>query len=105
MYFRLYFKPDRRPHPKRIFDIVDVNVDPLPAETSPVQYLIQRFRKSGSLTLEYIYSRPSIDGTYRVITHREPKEYLTSDLEAIQECYIKLVPVIQQKPTDFGRQL
>ena len=100
MYFRLYFKPSRRPHPKRVFDIVDVELGPLPGEASPVKQLIQRFRNSGSMTLEYIYSRPSIDGTYRVITHREPKQYLASDLEAIQECYIKLVPIASRKPTD-----
>ena len=88
MYFRLYFKFEHRPHPKRIFDIVNVELEDMPPETSHVQFLIQRFRKSGKLTLEYIYSRPSVDGSYRVITHREPKDYFASELEAIQVCNI-----------------
>jgi hypothetical protein len=91
MYFRLYFKPDRRPHPKRIFDIVHVEFEDMPAETSPEKLLIQLFRNSGKLTLEFVYSRPSIDGSYRIITHRELKDYFASDLETIQECDIGFV--------------
>ena len=100
MYFRVYFKPEQRPHPKRIFDIVNIDFDDLPPDTSPVQHLVQLFRKSGTLTLEYIYSRSSIDGSYRIITHREPKEYSASDLEAIQECNIRLVPISSRRSND-----
>jgi hypothetical protein len=100
MYFRLYFKPDRRPHPKRIFDIVNVEFEDMPVDISPEKFLIQLFRQSGKLTLEFVYSRPSIDGSYRIITHHEPKDYLASDLETIQECDIGFVHMTSRRSNE-----
>lgn len=101
MYFRLYFKPERRPHPKRLFDIVNIELDSTD-ESSPAQCVIRMFRKSGKLTLEYIYSRPSIDGTYRIIMRREAKDYHASDLEVIQECNMQLIPMAYESPPDIN---
>lgn len=90
MYFRLYYKPDCRPHPKRIFDIVQCDITELPIDRTPVQHLINIFRASEKVTLYYLNTRASVDGTYRIITRKHPKEYSASQLDSIQECNIPL---------------